>query len=142
MISTQQVIDRLLSEPTTSSYTVSKVKHKELNLIPKLELPSIFVGYARIRPKSYTDILELDILRTHGEDLIQTIEIQIACEEKDFDTIWKNVYKSLNGWNPNELEKVHTTLTFLQGGVMGIENERLWNVDYWNIGFPTVEVDL
>jgi hypothetical protein len=145
MIDIQQVIDHILASPTTATYTVQHVRIKEPILADLTDLaasPKIYVGYYAVDAKNPTVPIEHDLFNQHGEDLVQTIEVQIVCEEINFSTIWRNVYKSLIGWHPNVLEQQHTGLTYAQGGTMGIENGRMWWLDRWKVGFPTVMVDV
>jgi hypothetical protein len=142
MIDIQQVIDRIKTQPSSSSYTVEHVRVKEPILTDLTSLPIIYVGYFAVDAKNPTVPIEHDLFNQHGEDLVQTVEVQIVCEEINFSTVWKNIYKSLIGWHPNILELTHTGLTYSQGGVMGIENGRLWWLDRWKVGFPTVNVDI
>ena len=52
-------------------------------------------------------------------------------------TVWKAVYKKLIGWNPVPAESLHTSFTYVQGGVMLLSNSKFYWVDIWRIGFPT-----
>lgn len=142
MLDVQLVIDKIKSFPATSLYTVEHSRIKEPALTELSNLPIIYVGYHSIDSKNPTVPIEHDLFNQHGEDLVQTFEIQIVCEVQTFSTIWKNVYKSLIGWHPDVVELQHTGMTYAQGGVMGLENSRLWNLDRWKIGFPTVNVDM
>jgi len=142
MLDVQLVVNKIKAFPATSLYTVEHSRIKEPALSELTSLPIIYVGYHTIDSKNPTVPIEHDLFNQHGEDLVQTFEVQIVCEVKNFSTIWKNVYKSLIGWHPDVVELQHTGMTYAQGGVMGLENSRLWHLDRWKIGFPTVNVDM
>lgn len=134
MIDLQTVINRLTS---TTSYTIVPTKTKEPDLQDITALPIVFVGYGTIRSKNPNSPIEHSIFNTAGEDLVQSFELQTVCEIAQFNAIWKTLYATLIGYNPIPTEQYHTGFTYSHGGVMGIANNRLWNIDMWNIGFPT-----
>lgn len=142
MLDVQLVIDRIKISQSTSLYTVEPSRIKEPALTELINLPIIYVGYHKLNSKNPTVPIEHDLFNQHGEDLVQTFELQIVCEIRNFSTIWKNIYKTLIGWHPDIVELQHTGMTYSEGGVMGLENSRLWHIDRWKIGFPTVNVDM
>lgn len=127
----------LTANPT---YTINFAREKEPDFHTIATLPVIYVGYANIDSKNPSIPLESTIFNSHGEDLVQTFEVQIVSELASFRTIWINVYKSLIGVNPVAAEANRTGFTYAQGGVMGLSNGLLWHLDRWKIGFPTVNV--
>ena len=142
MLKVQLVIDKIKAFPACATYSVQHSRIKEPQLAELTTLPIIFVAYHTVNSKNPSTPLAADLFNQHGEDLTQVFEIQIACETVNFDTIWKNVYKSLIGWHPDVLEMQHTGMTYIQGGVMGLENGRLWWLDRWGINFPLTNVDM
>ena len=137
MINIQVLIARLKAE-TNYKIELARVREPELQEI--LDLPILYVGYATIDSKNPSTPIEYNVFNTHGEDLVQSFDIQIVCKPADLETIWKTVYTKLIGWNPIGQEVHHSGFTYAQGGVMGLANGNLWWIDRWRIGFPTLEV--
>lgn len=124
-----------------TAYTIAFSRDREVDLQEQTELPIIYVGYGSIDSKNPTSPVEHDFLNLHGEDLVQTLSIQIVCTTIQLSTVWKAVYTALVGWNPTPGEQYHSGFTYSQGGVVGLSNSKIWHVDYWKIGFPTVNVN-
>jgi hypothetical protein len=127
-----------LEDQTT--YTIAYARDREIDLQEQTELPIIYLGYGSTDSKNPTSPVEHDFLNQHGEDIVQTIVIQTVCTASTLPTVWKAVYTALVGWNPTPNENMHSGFTYAQGGVMGLSNSKLWYVDQWRIGFPTVNV--
>jgi hypothetical protein len=138
MINIQVLIDRLKAE---TNYTVELARVREPELQETIALPIIYVGYASVDSKNPSAPQEFTMLNLHGEDLVQSFDIQIVCKGTALPTIWKAVYSALVGYNPVPNEAMHSSFTYSQGGVMGLANGNLWWVDRWRIGFPTVNVN-
>ena len=138
MIDVSAIITKL---QTDTAYTVSLPRTREFDLQELYELPLIYVGYSAIDSKHPTSPIEYDLFNQHGEDLVQTFDVQIVCRVTELTTIWKNVYTSLIGFNPSPNEEIRSGLTYGQGGVMGLANSNLWWLDRWRLGFPTVFVN-
>ena len=137
MIDVQVLVDKL---QTDTSYTIELAKAKEPDLQEAVTLPILYIGYMDINSKHPHMPQELTMLHSHGEDLVQSFDIQIVCKAVDLPTIWKTIYSSLIGYNPSPNEIMHSAFTYSQGGVMGLANGNLWWVDRWRIGFPVVDV--
>lgn len=142
MLSLQTFKKKLEEEPLISKYKIELSSIKQPTLQAQGEPPIIYVGYYAIDSKNPTIPIEHDLFNQHGEDLVQTFEIQIDCMIEDFEKVWKDIYKSIIGWTPDIQERQHTGFTYAQGGVMGLENSRLWWLDRWKVGFPTTNVEL
>ena len=138
MIDIQVLINKVALD---TGYTVNLAKSREPNLQDFPILPIIFIGYAEITSKYPQSALEATLFNTHGEDLVQTFDIQIISDIEHFRTYWITIYKSLIGWNPIGSEQYHTGFTYKQGMVMGIDNARQWHLDRWAIGFATTQVE-
>lgn len=138
MINVQTIIDKLKTDTT---YTIELARVREPELQEAITLPIIYVGYASIDSKNPSAPQELTMLNSHGEDLVQSFDIQIVCKGTALPTIWKAVYSALIGYNPVPNEAMHSGFTYSQGGVMGLANGNLWWVDRWRIGFPIVNVN-
>lgn len=138
MINVQTIIDKLKADTT---YTIELARVREPELQEAITLPIIYVGYASIDSKNPSAPQELTMLNSHGEDLVQSFDIQIVCKGTALPTIWKAVYSALIGYNPVPNEAMHSGFTYSQGGVMGLANGNLWWVDRWRIGFPIVNVN-
>lgn len=131
----------LKTQLETAGYPVQYSRSKEPVLQELTDLPIIYLGYSTIDSKHPSSPIEYSLLNQHGEDLVQSFSIQIVCEQTMLSTIWKTIHPVLIGWNPNPNEAYRSGLTYSQGGVVGIENSRIWWVDIWRLGFPTVNVN-
>lgn len=138
MIDVNVLIDRIREE---TGFTVEASRNKEPDLQELVNLPIIFVGYASVDSIDPSVPTNHDLYNMHGEDLAQTFDVQIVCQIQDLPTIWKTVYTSLIGFNPQEGQQIHTGFTYAQGGVIGLSNGKLWHVDRWRIDFPTLNVE-
>jgi len=138
MIDVEAVIGLILSRTQYSSSQVVRAKEKEDNILPSNTLPMIYVGYATIESKQPNAPIEHNMFNTHGEDLVQSFDIVIACDEIDLPTVWMAVYKSLIGQNPSSPERQRSGMTYSQGGKVQISNGKIWHIDRWRIGFPTL----
>jgi hypothetical protein len=137
MISTATMIEKLQND---TIYTIELSRDKEPNLQDLEELPIIYVGYASIDAKNPHAPIESSFFNLHGEDLVQAFDIMTVCEAENLPEIWKNIYTSLIGFNPVPGEEYRSGLTYAQGGVIGLSNGKIWWLDRWKIGFPTVFV--
>lgn len=140
MVKLELVQNKIKTFPACATYTVELARTKEPVLSEFTTLPIIYCGYHTIDSENPTTPQAADLFNQHGEDLTQTFVIQIVSTITNFDTVWKNVYQSLIGWHPDLIEKQHTGFTYQQGGMMGLENGRLWWLDRWSIGFPLTNV--
>lgn len=138
MISISTIKTRLESQ---LSYKVEFARDREVDLQEQSDLPIIYVGYQSLDSKNPTSPSEHDFLNQHGEDIVQTFAIQTVCTVAQLPTVWKAIHTALIGWNPTPGEEYHSGLTYAQGGVVGLSNSKLWHVDYYRIGFPTVNVN-
>lgn len=142
MVSLETLINYLRSSPELEKYVIEPARIKEPVLTELEDLPVIYIGYESIDSENPTTPLANDLYNQHGEDLFQTFQVQICAESCKFPIVWKEVYRALIGWHPDVIELQHTGFTYRQGGVMGIENSRLWWVDRWTIGFPLTNVEI
>lgn len=141
MMDISVILDRLQASTT---YTVELVRAREPNLPELTSLPIIYVGYSTIDSKNPSAPIEYDLFNQYGEDLVQSFDIQIVCTASELSTIWKKVYTALIGYTPTFSQSSGASvsgLTYAQGGVMGIVNDRLYWLDRWRIGFPTTNVE-
>lgn len=136
MIDISLVIARIASQ---TNYKVEAARFRE----PTLTEPAIriYVGYGTLRSEIANLDIDFNAFNLHGEGMMQTIDIQITCPVVQFYTVFKNVYKALNGWNPIESELTRTSLAYEQGGVMGLDNGNIWHIDRYRIGFSTISLD-
>lgn len=134
-------LDILKTKLLTTGYEVQFARDREVDLQEQVDLPIIYIGYASIDSKNPTSPVEHDFLNLHGEDLVQSFHIQIVCAANQLATIWKSLHSTLVGWNPTPGEQYHSGFTYSQGGMMGLSNSKLWWLDVWKIGFPTVNVN-
>ena len=138
MIDVNIIITKLQAD---TAYTIEPAREKEPNLQDLSELPIIFVGYASIDSKNPNAPIEHDIYNTYGEDLVQSFDIFTVCTIAELPVIWKTIYKSLIGYTPTlSISGTAATsgFTYAQGGLIGLSNGKLWHIDRWRIGFPTV----
>jgi hypothetical protein len=136
MIDLEVIIDRLRE---TTDYTISQARAKEPELTGNL--PIIYVGYHTIDSKNTTSAIDLDIYNLHGENLVQSFDIQIGCKQVDLSAIWMDVYKQLIGWNPKPSEAIYSSFTYERGGIMGLSNDSCFWLDRWIIGFPSLDIN-
>ena len=139
MIDQSIVITRLKDQLT---YTIRPAREKQIVLSELSELPIIYVGYATIDSKDPTTPTATGYFEFHGEDLIQSFDIHICTTVTNFRTVWINTFKALVGYNPNTLAKNTSGLTYAQGGLMGLEDAKMWWMDRWRINFPTTNVEI
>lgn len=139
MIPSSTVITRLQTLGRT--YIVEEAKDKEPVYQNVTSSHRIYVGYSGITSKDPTAPIEHDLYNLHGEDLVQSFDIQINCLHSNFHTVWVEIYKKLIGWNPYPNLPVNiTSFTYAEGGPMGLANGELFWIDRWRIGFPTTNV--
>ena len=127
----------------TTGYDVQYARDKEPNIQELTALPTVFVGYSSIDATNPNAPIAYDLFNAHGEDLVQTFDVLIACETANLPVVWRNVYTSLIGKHPTlSLSSTASTsgLTYGQGGVIGLSNGKLWWIDRYRIGFPTTNV--
>lgn len=120
-----------------TGYTVRYAVNKDIDLEEETVLPIIYIGYNNIDREKANLAPALDSYSANGENLVQSFTIQLLCTQANFPTAWKAVYKKLYQWNPAANEATHTSFTYLQGGVMGLVNEKFYWADIWRVGFPT-----
>ena len=130
-------LDTLVTRLALTGYTVKLSRDKEIDLQEQTELPIIYVGYHTIDSKNPNQPLAYDTYDLNGENLVQSFSLHIVCSQTTFPAVWKAVYKKLIGWNPVPAESLHTSFTYVQGGVMLLSNSKFYWVDIWRIGFPT-----
>jgi len=128
-----------------TTYTVASARAKEPDLLEFSTLPVVFVGYSSIDSASPTSPMEHDLYSMAGDDLVQSFDIQIICAQADLPTIWKAVYTCLVGQHPTPtVSGLASTsgLTYSQGGMIGLANDRVFWLDRWRIGFPTTNASI
>lgn len=141
MIDTSTVINLIIAGTTLTSAQVVRAKETEDNLQNQSEIPMVYVGFATIDSKNPSKPIDHNMFNYHGEDLLQSFDITIVCNEASLVTLWRAVYKSLIGQNPNANEKLRTGFTYVQGGKVAITNGKIWHMDRWRIGFPSLFVN-
>ena len=137
MIQQEDIITHL---DTQLTYTILPARERQIVLSDLSELPLIYVGYATIDSMDANTPTATGYFLHHGEDLIQSFDVHICCETSFFRTVWINVYRELIGYNPNEPAKNTAGLSYSQGGMMGLEDNKMWWMDRWRINFPTTNV--
>jgi len=121
----------------TTGYTVERAKAKEPILSELTSLPIVYVGFRGIDSRNPTTPESFSNYEQNGENLIQTFDVQIVCDEIQLPVIWRKVYKSLAGKSTQPLEEQFSALTYQKGGVLGLENGRMWHLDRWGVQFPS-----
>jgi len=121
-----------------TGYIVEPVKAKEPVLTELGKLPIIYVGYRGLDSKNPTTPESFSNYEQYAENLVQTIDVQICCLTQDLPTIWRSVYASLSGKSTQPPEEQYSSITYQKGGVIGIENDRLWWLDRWGVQFPSM----
>lgn len=136
MISEQSVID-LINADTSFSYPITLAEDIVPNLGNAIEIPEIYLMHSRVTSRTPNSPFENSIVHANGENLTQQIQIHIVSPRDIFREAWINVFKSLTGKNPYPDQAHYTTLSYVEGGRMGISFDNIWHVDIWHIGFPT-----
>ena len=139
MIDQSTVIARLDAQLT---YTIRPSREKQIVLSELTELPIIYVGYATIESKDPNFPTATGYFELHGEDLVQSFDIHICTTVANFRTVWINIFKALIGYNPNVPARNTAGLNYSQGGMMGLEDSKVWWMDRWRINFPTTNVQI
>lgn len=140
MIPVSTVITRI--ETLGASYIVSEAQNREPVYENVSTTHRIYVGYAGISSKDPNAPIEKDLYNQHGEDLVQSFDIQINCLNSNFQSVWVAIYQKLVGWHPYTLPANVTGFTYAEGGPMGLVEGNIFWVDRWRIGFPTTNVVL
>ena len=122
-----------------TNYTINQAKTKEPVLSSIESLPIIYVGYGSLDSRNPTTPVRSDIIAEHGEDLTQSFELQINCMVEDLHTVHSVVFRQLIGKNfSSEYADQQSGFAYKQGGVIGLENGRIWWLDIWHLAYPTL----
>lgn len=134
MFNLTPVIEKLI---TDTGYDVSFARAKEPSFANENDPPRLFVGYHAILSLGHLGEGESpDPYMAFAEDLSQSFQTQILCSVADLPVTWHNVYNSLHGWMPLTVEKEYSGIFYSNGGVMGLNNGRIWWLDNWRMDFP------
>lgn len=121
----------------STGYEIERAKAKEPTLSELTNLPIVYVGFRSLDSNNPTTPNSHSDFEQAGENLVQAFDLQICCEEENLPVIWRTIYKTLQGTNSQPLEQQFSSMTYQKGGVMGIENGRLWWLDRWAVQFPS-----
>lgn len=128
---------RIVSE---TGYPIETMQSKEI--IPRLDpgnICTVRVGYLNNNAMDITSrAMTPGINDQMWSDIIQTIEVHFVTLESNIPTVWKALYNACCGFNYDPIEQEYSSLTYAEGGVIGIDNGKYWWVDRWNISFPRV----
>ena len=134
------IITLLEAAPDTSSYNIAKAQVIQPNYLDAATIPdpSVLLSYIGIatenpnvpRSSCFVDDLAINLTQTLGVYIFSTLD--------NLPTVWRNVHKTLVGQNTQPLEAQFTGLTYKEGTLIGIEGDYCWWLDYWQVGFPTV----
>jgi hypothetical protein len=97
--------------------------------------PAIFLGYIGMKNQN-EEVGTPDIYEQRDNDIIQVFETQIITAQADLPANWKLIFNCLSGWNPMETEVNYSSISWYEGGVMGLDGSKIWWADRWRIGFP------
>ena len=134
MISVQTIVSKIYSE---TGYTTQFARSADQDLLEVTEGVRISVGYGPIRSSNPEQAIAYSAYELQGENNIQSFYVVICCTADIFDTVFKNVYKALKGYNPSGEESLHTSFTFSNGEPLGFNNTMFLFRQEWKIGFPT-----
>jgi hypothetical protein len=112
--------------------------------VPTLEyngVPLVYVGYGNIRSSLADRLMDANEYNVNGEGMVQVFETHLICPPIDFYINYKLLYKALNQFNPITLESSRTAISYLEGGVVGLDNGVQRHLDRWRVGFSTVSND-
>lgn len=122
----------------STSFEVKRSKQKQIVLQEEKVLPIVYVGYGTIDSENPTLAQREPIINQFGQDLVQDFDVQIVCMEEDLPRIWNKLYQNIVGKNLQPLESQSTGFSYKQGGVLGLDNGRIWHLDRWSLAFPTM----
>jgi hypothetical protein len=122
---------------TDTGYDCDWAKAKEPSLLNDIDPPRVFIGYHSITALGHLGQGEApDPYMYFAEDLSQMFTTQITCAISLLPTAWHKVHNSLSGWIALPAEKEFTGIYHSDGGVMGLDNGRIWWLDNWRLDFP------
>jgi len=120
-----------------TGYDTDWAKAKEPSLANDIDPPRLFVGYHSITALGHLGEGHApDKYMEFAEDLSQMFTTQFTCAVGSVPTVWHAVRNSIAGWAPLPAEKEYTGIYHSGGGVMGLDNGRIWWLDNWRIDFP------
>ena len=135
MIDVSVVLNRI--QTSCPTYVARLAKQDDMQWPSEVDKVYISIGYGSISSSHPEKLQALPQFNLQGEDNIQVFRIKTACDVSRFREVWINIFKSLQGWNPNEGESSHTSFNYAHGVDIGITNGFLWFDHLWLIGFPT-----
>lgn len=119
----------------------AKVKEPiEQDTILLTKTPVVFIGHTAIDSENPTTPGGMDLYDQAGEDLIQSFDFHLNCMEPDLKLLWRALHTAMIGKNTQPLEEQFSGFTYKQGGMIGIDNGRIWWLDRWQIAFPTLNI--
>lgn len=100
-------------------------------------LPLIYVGaHAIISIPAQGSDAAIESYEQALQEFGFIFETQIVCEREDLATVWTSLKDALIDWYPVPNDKNYSGVSHFEGGIMGMENTRLWWLDRWKINFP------
>ena len=128
------LINRIIQ---VTGYPCEYLSEEKPSLLNMADLPRVFVDTTAIKK---TDNFGSG-RSTHNdqmfeEDFSQVIAVQFCCSIEQKPLVWKTIGSAIAGWNDDPYEEVFTGLKYIEGGMIGRENGRVWWVDYWEVTFP------
>lgn len=120
-----------------TGYPCEYLTEDKPSLLASGSLPKVFVDTTKIQK---TDGFGSGRSTTNdqmfAEDFVQIVAVQWCSTVQDKHLVWKTLGSAIAGWNNDPFESVFTGLRYVEGGIIGRENGRVWWVDYWEIDFP------
>lgn len=127
----------LIDTGTPVGYTVEYARAKEPVLTELTNLPIIYVGYRTIVNENPSTVRGFNAFEQNGENLTQNFDLSICCELQDLPVVWRKVYASIQGKNTVPAEAQFSALAYQKGGIMGLDNFRVWWLDRIMVSFPS-----
>ena len=122
---------------TVTGYSVEVLAETKPSLVKIADLPKVFVGSVGVKQVDSFGSGRTDLdSQLYAEDLVQFIEVQFVCAAGDEATIWNTIGAAIAGWHEATQEDQFTGLMYVEGGLLGRENSRVWWADRWTIQFP------
>ena len=138
MIEVQAVVDQISKNLISKDYLVAIAREQ----IPDLDVKAVYVAYATITPQKLPNPFDNALLNYHAENMLQSFDITFVTPVSDFISIWTDVFKTLNRWEPLSSEYNATGFIKAEGGKIGLANGNIHWLDRWMYAFPTVNVNL
>ena len=120
-----------------TGYSCEYLTEDKPSLLAIGSLPKVFVDTTKIqKTDSFGSGRSTANDQMFAEDFVQIVAVQWCSTVEQKHTVWKTLGSAIAGWNDDPYESTFTGLRYVEGGIIGRENGRIWWVDYWEVDFP------